>query len=125
MDRITIRDLEVWYRVGVGDEERANPQRLHLSLEMTRDLRAAGVSDDLADTIDYFAVAQRLMHFGEDKDWKLIEKVAADVASMVLDEFGPVSVAVEVKKFILPETNFVSVRLTRDAQGRPLKPGLS
>ncbi len=113
MDKIIIHDLEVFYRVGVPDEERAAPQRLLLCVEMTRDLSAAAGSDDLTRTIDYYAVTRRLLGFGQGRSWKLLEKLAADIAEMLLTGFDPSAVSVEVKKFIIPEARFVAVRLTR------------
>ena len=47
------------------DAERVKPQRLLLTVEMDFDFSAAAKSDDIADTIDYFAVSQRLLKFGE------------------------------------------------------------
>lgn len=113
MDKITLRELEVFYRVGVPAEERAHPQRLLITLEVAHDFSAAAATDDLAQTVDYDAVARRLLRFGEGRSWKLLEKLAADVAEMVLVEFGPPTVVVEIKKFIIPQTRFVSVTLTR------------
>ena len=76
MDKIIINDLEVFYRIGVSEEERAAPQRLLISLEMTRDVSAAAAADDLTKTIDYYAVTRRLLAFGERRSWKLLEKLA-------------------------------------------------
>jgi FolB domain-containing protein len=117
MGMIIIKALEVFYHVGVPDEERANPQRLLVTVEMSHDLSTAAESDDLARTIDYHAVAKRLARFGEGRSWKLIEKVAGDIARTILEEFGPGSVEVEVKKFILRETRYVAVQLTRRGGG--------
>ena len=113
MDTITLTDLEVHYHVGVPEAERAQPQRLLLTVEMQRDFTRAAASDDLRETIDYYAVSRRLLAFGEGRSWKLIEKLAADIAAMVLADFGAEAVTVEVKKFIIPETRHVSVRLSR------------
>lgn len=118
MDLITIVDLEVRYHVGVPDAERAAPQRLLLTVEMRGDFTAAAAGDDLTKTVDYFAVSRRLLTLGEGRSWKLIEKLAVDIAATVLDEFSPESVSVEVKKFILPETRHVSVKVER---ARPAK----
>jgi dihydroneopterin aldolase len=112
LPKITIVDLEVFYRVGVPAAERVKPQRLLLTVEMDFDFSAAG-SDDLRDTIDYFAVSQRLLKFGDGREWKLIEKLAADIADMILTEFKPQSVTVEVKKFPVPEARHVSVILRK------------
>jgi dihydroneopterin aldolase len=113
-DTITLADVEVHYRVGVPDAERAQPQRLLLTIEMQHDFARAAASDDLRETIDYYAVSRRLLKFGEGRSWKLIEKLASDIAALVLADFGAASVSVEVKKFIIPEARHVSVRLTRN-----------
>jgi FolB domain-containing protein len=109
-----ISDLEVRYRVGVTDDERRSPQRLLLTLEMRHDFSSAIASDSIAQTVDYFAVSQALLKFGEGKDWKLIEKLAADIAQMILSRFKPASVTIEVKKFVVPEAAHVAVRIARD-----------
>lgn len=114
MDTITIKDLEVSFCVGVSDEERATPQRLLLTIEMEHDFHAAAAEDELAGTVDYYAVSQRLLQFGDGVHWKLIETLAVDIAQMVLEDFNPRSVAVEVKKFIIPQARHVSVRVTRE-----------
>jgi FolB domain-containing protein len=106
---ISIVDLEVFYRVGVPEEERAKPQRLLLTTEMRFDFSTAAKTDSITDTIDYFTVSQRLLKFGEGKSWKLIEKLAADMREMILSEFKAQSVSVEVKKFPIPQARCVSV----------------
>lgn len=113
MDKIIIEDLEVRYRVGVPEEERQTPQRLLLCIEMTRDFETAARGDDLNHTIDYYQVTRRLLAFGEGRSWKLIEKLAVDIAEMILADFHPNTVKVQVKKFILPETRYVAVEVTR------------
>jgi 7,8-dihydroneopterin aldolase/epimerase/oxygenase len=110
-NKISIVDLEVFYRVGVPDAERAQPQRLLLTVELESDFSAAAKSDSIVDTIDYFAVTQRLLKFGDGRSWRLIEKLAADIADTILAEFKPLSVSVEVKKFIVLEARYVSVSL--------------
>jgi FolB domain-containing protein len=113
MDIIRIVDLEVSYHVGVPDSERANAQRLLVSVDLWHDFDAAATGDDLSRTIDYYAVSRRILAFGEGRSWKLIEKLAGDLASMVLSDFRPQKVRVEVKKFILPEARHVSVEVLR------------
>jgi len=113
MAKISIVELEVFYRVGVPDAERAQAQRLLLTVELETDFAAAAKSDSIAATIDYFAVTQRLLKFGEGREWKLIEKLAADIADMILAEFKPQAVTVEMKKFIIPQARHVAVTLTK------------
>jgi len=117
MDKIIINELAVSFHVGVPDAERANPQRLLLTVEMEHDFVAAAAGDDLTKTIDYHAVSQRLLHFGDGRSWKLIEALAVDMASMILKEFTAQTVRVEVRKFIIPEARCVAVEVVR-SRGR-------
>lgn len=117
MDTIIINELEVFYRVGVPEAERAQPQRLLLTIEMGSDFAAAARSDELARTIDYYAVAERLLRFGEGRSWRLLETLAVDLAEMIRAEFGARSVSVEVKKFVLPDARYVGVRVERPGAG--------
>ena len=113
MSFITIVDLEVFYRVGVTDEERAKPQRLLLTIDIKFDFSSAAVSGRIGRTIDYHEVAQQLLKLGETRNWRLIESVATDISNKLLSEFHPESVTVEVKKFSIPEARYVSVSLTK------------
>ncbi len=113
MDKINICDLEVFYRVGVSEEERAKPQRLLVTVSLAHKLDDASASDDLAKTIDYHTVTQRLLRFGEGREWKLIETVAEDIARTIMSVFSATSVSVEVKKFVLPQARYVSVQIAR------------
>jgi FolB domain-containing protein len=117
MAKIKIVDLEVSYCVGVPDEERANPQRLLLTVDMTFDFSVAAVSDRITKTIDYHAVTQMLLQYGKGRNWKLIEKVAVSVADAVMAEFKPEAVTVEVKKFSIPQAAYVSVIWTKKLAG--------
>ena len=117
MSKISLVDLEVFYRVGVPDAERAHPQRLLLTVEMEADFSEAAASDQIARTIDYHSVAQRLLNFGEGRNWRLLEKLASDLADTVLSEFKPKSVSVAVKKFAIPQARHVAVSLTKRLPG--------
>lgn len=114
MDTICIRDIEVQFRVGVPEEERARPQRLLISVEMDLDFRAAAASDDLSKTVNYFEVYQSITQMGADREWRLIETLAEEIAQLVLRHALVQAVRVEVKKFILPRTRDVSVRIQRE-----------
>jgi 7,8-dihydroneopterin aldolase/epimerase/oxygenase len=113
MSTISIVDLEVHYHVGVPDEERANPQRLLLTVEMEYDFTTAARDDSIERTINYFSVSQELLRFGDNRSWKLIETLVTEIANRILAQYQPLSVKVEVKKFVIPQARFVSVSLTR------------
>jgi dihydroneopterin aldolase len=113
MSRISIVDLEVFYCVGVADEERAKPQRLLITVDMNHDFSSAIMSDRVEKTINYYEVAQNLLEFGEGRSWKLLEKLAANIADFILARFRPQDVSVEIKKFVIPQAQYVSVSLVR------------
>jgi len=128
LDQIIIRDLAVHFQVGVSDAERSCPQRLLLTLELAGDFSAAAVSDDLGQALDYDALVRRLLAWGEGRSWRLLEALAAEVARLVLAEFKPAWVTVEIKKFALPQAAYVAVRLTRPrtadpGSNPPVRPG--
>ncbi len=116
MDKITIRNLELYYHVGVPDAERSQAQRLLITLEMEGDFSEAAKTDDLSKTVDYYKVAQRLIHFGDGRSWKLIEKLAADIIEMLFAEFAADAFAIEIKKMVIPETEYVSFSMSRSRE---------
>ena len=116
MDTITIKDQEVFFRVGVPDEERAKPQRLLISVAIEHDLRKAARTDDIVATINYYAVTQRILALGENRSWRLIETLANDVAHEIIKHFAVGAVTVEIKKFIIPGTRHVAVSLRRTSR---------
>jgi FolB domain-containing protein len=113
MSRITLVDLEMFCCVGVSDEERAKPQRLLISVDMSYDFSVAAVSDRLEKTIDYHEVVQDLLKYGEGRNWKLIEKLATNIADLLLAKYRPQAIAVEIKKFAIPQARYVAVSLTK------------
>ncbi len=115
VDTIVIRDLGVLCRIGVPDEERAKPQRLLITVEMGGDFSRAAASDDIQHTINYFDVSRRVIALCEERSYRLLEKLAGDIAGMALGEFGAKSASVEVKKFILSDARHVAVKITRTA----------
>ena len=80
---------------------------------MECDFEAAARSDAIGDTINYFEVAQTLLKFGEGRSWKLLERLATEIADWIMVKFKPAGVPVEIKKFIIPEAKHVSVTFSR------------
>ena len=113
MSRIAIVDLETFYCVGVTDEERAKPQRLLLTVEMNLDFSSAVLSDRIEKTVNYQTVVQELLNFGKDRNWKLIERLATNIADRLLTEYDLQAVMVEVKKFAIPQARYVAVSVTK------------
>ncbi len=118
MSKITIVDLEVFYSVGVSDEERAKPQRLLITIDMNFDFSSAAVSDRVEKTIDYNQVCKDMLKFGEGRSWKLLERLVTAITDHILGEYKPQAVLVEIKKFVIPQARYVAVSLTRSRAPR-------
>ncbi len=88
MDIVYIRDLKIDTVIGVNDWEREVLQTVSLDLEMATDVQRAAAGDDVADTVDYKAVAKRLIAFVEGSEFQLVETMAERVSDMVREEFG-------------------------------------
>ena len=87
VDLVFIRELQVNTIVGVYDWERGVRQTVVLDLEMATDNKRAAASDDIADALNYAAVSSRLLEFIENSEFQLIETMAEQVATIVLNEF--------------------------------------
>jgi len=115
-DQIHLANLQLRCHIGVPDEERAAPQLLHADIILHNRVPFEAMQDDIAQTIDYAAVATRLEQIAAQKPRRLIETLAADLAACVLTEFSAAAVEVTIKKRILPQTDHVAVRLFREAR---------
>ncbi len=115
-DHIHIENLELSAHIGVPDAERAAAQRLTVSLtfEPHRDFR--GLGDELAKTVDYFAVCEEVKGLSAARPRKLIETLAEEIADLVLERFAVAAIEVELRKFILPDTAYVAVVIRRAAR---------
>jgi FolB domain-containing protein len=114
MEKITISDLAVLYRIGVPDAERAKPQRLLVTIDLVGNFNQAAAGDDLAKTINYYDVCQWVIHFGTGREWKLLETLASQLADAILAQFNPAHIRIEIKKFIIPEARHIAYELQRD-----------
>jgi dihydroneopterin aldolase len=88
MDIVFIEDLRIETVVGIFDWERKVRQTVSLDLEMAADIKAAAASDDIADALDYKAVAKRVIEYVSSQEFQLVETLAERVAELVLKEFG-------------------------------------
>ena len=113
-DCIHIEELELMVRVGVPDEEREQAQRLSASITMWPSTRFDLLRDQLANTVDYAVVCERVKTFAPGPAHKLIESLAAGIATDLLATFPIARVRVELRKFILPDVGHVAVVLTRE-----------
>ena len=87
MDIVFINDLRIETIIGIYDWERKVKQTISLDLEMGTDIRKSAATDAIEDTLNYKAVAKRLIAFVEDSKYLLVETLAEKIAEIVLLEF--------------------------------------
>ena len=88
MDIVFIRDLKIETVIGIYDWERKIRQQISIDLDMATDIKKAASSDNIEDTLNYKAVAKRLINFVETSDFELVEALAEQICSIVLQEFN-------------------------------------
>ncbi|MBA2779869.1 dihydroneopterin aldolase [Billgrantia kenyensis] len=114
MDCVLIESLELETVIGVFDWERTIRQRLLLDLELATDTRPAAVSDDLAKTLDYAAICQRIMRFADEHDFALVETFAERLAQLLMQEFAVPWLRLTLRKpGAVPAAASVGVRIER------------
>jgi dihydroneopterin aldolase len=117
VDRIELRGLRLSGICGALPEERDRPQPLEIDLDVAADLRAAGRSDDLAETVDYGALVDAVERAVAAGRPVLLEHLAERIAAAVLalDRVEGVTVALRKLRPPVPQQLATSgVRITRE-----------
>lgn len=87
MDIIFLRELRIETVIGIYDWERRIKQPVVIDVDMGADVRRAAATDNIEDTLNYKAVAKRIIAFVESSEFQLVETLAERVAEIVLGEF--------------------------------------
>ncbi len=113
-DEILIRDLKFRCIVGVNEEERHTTQDVVANIVLYADLRKAGRTDNLADTIDYKAIKHSVLDMAERSQFYLVEALAQSIADICLKDERVHRVTVTVEKpTALRFARTVGVKITR------------
>jgi 7,8-dihydroneopterin aldolase/epimerase/oxygenase len=115
-DYVSVKDLPVAAVIGVHDWEREITQTLIFSVDMVTDVRKPAATDDLADALDYSAVAATIATVVQEGKFHLIETAAERVAARLLAEYPLTRLRLEVRK-PLPagHTATVTIERTRES----------
>lgn len=114
LDRICIYDLLVRCILGINGDERREKQDVLINLAVYADLRKAGKSDRIEDTVNYRALKKRVLAVAEDSHYLLEEALADAVAELCLAEPLVQRVEVRVEKpNALRFARSVAVEITR------------
>ena len=114
-DKIHIEQLDVFTRIGVLEEERANPQRLTVSISLWPYQQTSDLADHIERSVNYSTVAEETKNFVRDQSVNLVETLADRLASHLLKNFPIQKVTIELRKFPLQDAKHVSVTVTRSA----------
>jgi FolB domain-containing protein len=118
-DRIDIRGLSVRTIIGVNEWERTERQEVIVDLSLFADLRRAGKSDDLQDTVNYRSIAKAVIEHVESARRFTVEALAEDVAALCLREAGVRRVRVRLEKpGAIRFARSVGVEIEREAPDR-------
>ncbi len=101
-DAILIEGITFHAYHGASDEEQAIGHRYSVDIVLEFDIRAAARSDDLSQTINYSAVAKRVLAIGTENRFRLIETLAERIAADILQNFPASAVEVTVRKLLPP-----------------------
>ena len=112
-ERIHIHQLELAARVGVPEKERAAPQRLTANITFWPQRPAEELHDHIVKTVNYSEVCAETKKFIATRSDKLIETLAAGLAAHLLQVFSIQKIEIELRKFVLPDVDYVSVTVTR------------
>ena len=110
---VEIVDLEVKSKIGVPEKERESFQKLLVCILFQIDGGFRELNDQLDKTIDYGAVAAEVVRVAEENRAQLMETLVSEIADTLMARFRMLHLEVELKKFILPNTRYVSVKSTR------------
>ena len=98
MDIVFINDLRIETIIGIYDWERKVRQTISLDLEMGADIPRAAATDAIDDTLNYKAVAKRLIEFVGASEYQLVETLAEKITEIVLSEFAVPWLRLTVRK---------------------------
>ena len=120
MDIIFLSEVKVQTKLGVPEWERMVAQTIILDIEIAMPSSSSCLTDDIADTIDYGVVVNRIRQVLSERSFKLVEALAEHVCQLIFREFKAPWVKIKVAKpGILPGLKALGVILERSNQASP------
>jgi FolB domain-containing protein len=97
-DQIQIKDLQLRTIIGINEEERRDRQDVVINIVLCADTRAAGASDDIDDAVNYRTITKRIIRLVEESQFCLVERLAAEIAAICIQDPRIESARVRVEK---------------------------
>jgi FolB domain-containing protein len=121
MDKIVITDLKAPGIIGVKSPERDQPQTLLINITLFTDLKPAGLTDDIKDTVSYSTAAKAVSARVAETQYYTLEALSEDLARLLLDRFDVNAVRIRVEKpEFVANTSRVGVEIYREAVSNTL-----
>ena len=98
LDKVYIRDLSLRCIIGIFPEERTKKQDIIINVTMEADLRNAGKTDSIDDTVDYKRITKAILAAIEPSSYNLIEKIAQVIADICFTDKLVQTVEVTIDK---------------------------
>jgi dihydroneopterin aldolase len=114
MDKVFIRNLQVYGILGIHAHEQLAPREIRVSVMATTDIRAAALADDIEHTVNYSKLANHITQFIQAKPWLTIEALIEALAGDILADERISTVWLRVEKpGAVPQADSVGVEITR------------
>jgi FolB domain-containing protein len=97
-DRIIVKNLLLRGIVGLNDWERKKKQDIRINMTVYSDVRAAGASDEVGDTLNYRTLTKRAIEYVEGSEHYLVEALATGLARIAVVDMGAERIRVRVEK---------------------------
>lgn len=114
MDKVFIKNLQVYGILGIHPHEQRSPQRIQISLTVETDIQKASKSDDIRQTVNYSTLTDQIVQFVEKSHYRTIEALIQALADDILKNESINSLWLKIEKpNAVPRADSVGVEISR------------
>lgn len=120
MDKILLKDIKLYGYHGVFEKEQEVGQYFHINIELTLELKQAGITDELENTVDYSKIYDIIRSINDNNKFRLIESLAHNISGEILSTFDKIKdITVQIRKPDAPidgDFGWVGVEIKRSRE---------
>ena len=113
MDKIILDSFILETIIGTFPVEREKKQEIIASIEISTDLREAGLTGDLNKSLDYFTLYNEICEMADKSDFFLLESLAEEIARLILEKPLAYGVKIKITKQKALEKAIASIEIER------------
>jgi 7,8-dihydroneopterin aldolase/epimerase/oxygenase len=114
MDKVFIKNLQVYGILGIHPHEQRSPQRIQISLMVETDIQKASQADDIRQTVNYSTLTEQIVQFVEKSHYRTIEALILALADEILKNNKIFSIWLRIEKpNAVPRADSVGVEISR------------